>query len=438
MSGVNRGAGGQLSAHTLYHSTKHKHTNRGWINGWNRRWIERWVADHPRLRNGVGSYQEALCKWYNAVRQRGGCLKYQLTLHPVAGAWHSEQLTLTVEGEYIRDVEYRPATGDGAYAQRLLQGSVESAVRAAARVCPYCSVAHTFALSLALEALAEITAPLRAQAIRVIVAELERAASHMNTLAALIAALGLNSATRLSQLETRIRSILLALLGHHEAAYIRPGGLAEPLDEARLADTERAINELLPHMIELAEQTIPRRTLVARMVDIGVLTTDAARQFGLAGPLGRASDIATDQRIDAPYAGYTVLTPALVVEQGGDVHARAVVLLIEAIESLRLAARWLHNLPIGETYTAFTLRLGEGTATVEAPRGPLRYTVRSDGQRLTTVEIGIAPQLDRLLARTLLQNAAVDDTLLIAISTDPCTACWRAATSAIGREHLPL
>ncbi len=360
-------------------------------------------------------------------------MKYQLTLHPVAGAWHSEYITLIIQGEQIVDVEYRPSLGDGSYALQLTKGDLASAVRVAAQACPYCRIAHTLALSLAIEHLAETTAPLRAQAIRVALAEIERAASHINTLAAIATALGLTDAARLSRLETRIRAILLTILGRHDADLICPGGLAAtPADEA-LIEAERAINDLLPQMIGVAEQVIPRRTLLARMVDIGILTTVAAKQFGLAGPLARASGVPTDLRIDQPYAGYTVITPALVVEEGGDVHARAVVLLLEAIEAVRLAARWLHNLPVGAIYEPIQLRAGEATATVEAPRGSLRYTVHSDGQRLSEVQIGIAPQLDRLLARTLLQQAAVDDALLIAISTDPCTACWQAATYLIGR-----
>jgi len=360
-------------------------------------------------------------------------LKYQLTLHPVAGAWHSEQITLTIHGEQIIDVEYRPSLGDGTYARQLTRGEIESATRAAAQACPYCRIAHTLALSLAIEHLAEITAPLRAQAIRVVLAELERAASHINTLAAIATALGLSDAARLSRLETRIRSILLTILGRYDAGLICPGGLVEAPTDAALREADREINELLPAMISVAGQVIPRRSLLARMVDIGVLNTAAAKQFGLAGPLARASGISTDLRTDLPYSGYTIITPTPVVEEGGDVHARAVVMLLEAIESLRLAARWLHNLPVGVAREDFQLRAGEATATVEAPRGPLRYTVRSDGQRLSEAQIGIAPQLDRLLARSLLQRSAVDDALLIAISTDPCTACWQAATYLIGR-----
>lgn len=361
-------------------------------------------------------------------------MKYQLTLHPIAGAWHGERLTLVVHGERIVDVDYRPAVGDGTYARQLVQGGMEGALSAASRVCPYCSVAHTLAFCLAIEQLAGVTPPLRAQAIRVLFAELERAASHINTLAALAMALGLNDAARLSRLETRLRSMLVSLAGNSKTAYIRPGGLANPPADHTLSEITQTVNELLPKMITVAEQSIPRRSLLARTVDIGTLHTTAARQFGLAGPLARASGVETDLRIHAPYAAYHVLTSELVVEEGGDVHARAVVLLLEAIESLRLVSRWLQNLPIGAVYEELALQAGEAIVTVEAPRGPLRYTVCSDGRQLTEVQIGIGPQLDRLLARTLLQQAAIDDALLIAISTDPCTTCWQAATYLIGRS----
>ncbi len=360
-------------------------------------------------------------------------MRYQMVLHPVAGAWHSEQLVLTIQGERISNVEYRPTVGDGQYARRLLISDIDHALQQTARVCPYCSVAHTLAFSMAVEALAGVSPSTHAQAIRVVLAELERAASHLNTLAALVSALGMADAARLSRLETRLRAILLDLLGSYEAALICPGGLVAALPAETLAAAEQSIQKIVPRLIDAAEQTIPRRTLLARMVDVGVLTIAAANQFGLAGPLARASGARADLRVDDPYAAYTVIAPTLVVEDGGDVHARAVVLLLEAIESLRLVARWLNNLPIGTAREEVVLRAGEATVTVEAPRGPLRYTLRSDGQRLTDAQIGIAPQLDRLLARTLLQQAAVDDAMLIAISTDPCTACWQAATYLIGR-----
>jgi Ni,Fe-hydrogenase III large subunit len=73
-----------------------------------------------------------------------------------------------------------------------------------------------------------------------------------------------------------------------------------------------------------------------------------------------------------------------------------------------------------------SLPAGEGEATVEAPRGALRYRVESDGKRINSYRAEPAPQLDRLLARTLLGRAAPDDAVLIALSTDPCSACERA------------
>ena len=67
--------------------------------------------------------------------------------------------------------------------------------------------------------------------------------------------------------------------------------------------------------------------------------------------------------------------------------------------------------------------LRDATATVESARGTLRYTVQSNGVKLTSVRIDAPRQFDRLLSRTLLAGMAVDDAALILASTAPCIAC---------------
>jgi Ni,Fe-hydrogenase III large subunit len=66
---------------------------------------------------------------------------------------------------------------------------------------------------------------------------------------------------------------------------------------------------------------------------------------------------------------------------------------------------------------------GQGSGLVEGPRGLIRYVVESDGRRMTHVRIDAPRQLDRLLARTLLSGALIDNAVAIVASTDPCTAC---------------
>jgi Ni,Fe-hydrogenase III large subunit len=152
----------------------------------------------------------------------------------------------------------------------------------------------------------------------------------------------------------------------------------------------------------MADRLIDHRPLLARTVEIGMLPRAAAEQFGVRGPLARASGVARDARADQPYADYARLEFKPITQEGGDVYARLILLLLEAYESVKLVEQALANLPAGEWRGGLPddLAAGEVSAAIDAPR-----------------------QLDRLLARTLLSNALIDNVVAIIASVDACTAC---------------
>jgi Ni,Fe-hydrogenase III large subunit len=358
-------------------------------------------------------------------------VSYSLILQPSTAAWHGERLVLRLDDEQIVDLEYRPAAADGSFAAGLLQQTPIAALRrVAVESCPHCAVAHSLALCHAFEMIAEADAPPRAVAMRTILAEMERAVSHLQALHAVMSALLLSEpAAEIRTLARALQQGLRELLASAPAPYIIPGGLAAEPALLAVSTAGAAVRKALPAVITLAERLIARSTLISRTVDVGYLSPAAARQFRLSGPLARASGQRSDVRVDRPYAAYGALPPALIVEEGGDVHARGVVLLLETVESLRMADRWLAALPLGAVAVDVELP-ADGTAlsAVEAPRGELTYQVDLRNGVLERLRIRPAPQLDRLLARTMFQRAEADDALLIAVSTDPCSACQRAAS----------
>lgn len=352
-------------------------------------------------------------------------LSYTLALTPAAPAWRGGQrLLLKIDGEVVADVDYRPTID----VSRPVVPPIAplQAIRAAGRRCDSCGFAHALALCLAVEALAGLAPGERAGRLRVAAAELERVAAHLDALGALFDALGLTlDAAALGELAGEARGLLADLAGRQPADLLLPGGLSRDLDEPGQAALRQGLARLNRRLYQLADHTIDRRTLLARTVEVGAIGREAAGQFGLRGPLARAAGIGADLRADAPYAAYAELQPAVVTQEGGDVYARLVVLLLEALESLKLVDRALVELPAGEWRgtDAPELRLGEAQAEVEAPRGGLIYRAGSDGRRLTAVLAVPAPQLDRLLARALLGRARLDDAALIALSTAPCDGC---------------
>jgi Ni,Fe-hydrogenase III large subunit len=204
-----------------------------------------------------------------------------------------------------------------------------------------------------------------------------------------------------------------------------PGGVRRDLSPADREALLVALPKLNRSLYRFIDGLIDQRALLARTVEVGVLRRAAAEQFGVRGPLARAAGIAHDARINHPYAAYDKLAVRPITQESGDVYARLVVLLLEAFESIKLVEQALHDLPETEWQGDLPqeLRAGQGSGVAEGPHGMMRYIVESDGYRITQVRIDTPRQLDRLLARTLLAGALLDDVVAVVASCDPCTSC---------------
>ncbi len=357
-------------------------------------------------------------------------MTYTLALSPRAPALgRPQRVLLKVEGEQILDVEYRPDLADDPRFTQILRTGFEQMVATAVRTCPHCGLAHGLALCQAVEALATLTVPSRGACLRLIAVELERVVSHLQTVAAIFTALALpGPAEAFASHASVLRITLTELTGPEPEHWFVAGGVARDLAKEERNALIRTVGEQLHAIFRLADSLITRRTILGRTVEIGLISQSAASQFGLAGPLARASGLSADLRLDAPYGAYASFQPELVIQEGGDVYARMLVLLLEALEGLKLAERAARELPAGLVQVALPAKLPNGSegSTVEGPRGPIHYQVESTNQRLSAISCRVAPQLDRLLARAVLVKATLDDAALIIISTDPCDACLSA------------
>lgn len=178
-------------------------------------------------------------------------------------------------------------------------------------------------------------------------------------------------------------------------------------------------------LYKLIDRTIRRRAFTRRVVGVGGLQLAAAETFGLSGPAGRASGIARDLRLDEPYAAYDEFKPAQVTQTGGDTYARVMVLLLEAYDSLQIVLRLLEALPEGSWQGRVLESLPSGTVTavVEAPTGPLSYTIVSNGTQLSHIRIETIGAPHRLVWRALLVGQLVENAAIIIASVAACTTC---------------
>jgi Ni,Fe-hydrogenase III large subunit len=337
------------------------------------------------------------------------------------------RIVLRVEGERIADVEYRDGYNDRGIAERLTRASIPQAIHIVSHICAVDTQAHTLVFCQALEALLKVKVPERAATLRVIAAEVERSIAHLGALIEVLNALGLTrEATYLGKLHHGLGEVQQHLCGASvQPNYHVPGGVRQDITSGAREAMLLQLRRLERLMYRFVDRFIDHRGVLQRTVGYGLLGREAAEQFGVRGPIARAAGIPYDARIDRPYAAYATFVPNRVVQERGDVYSRLVVLALEAFESLKLAIKTLSNLPDGEWAgnAPDAVPAGSATATVESARGTLRYTVQSNGVKLTNVRIDAPRQFDRLLARTFLAGMIVDDAALIIASTAPCVAC---------------
>ncbi|MDB5368206.1 MAG: NADH-quinone oxidoreductase subunit [Rhodospirillales bacterium] len=213
-------------------------------------------------------------------------------------------------------------------------------------VSPMCEE-HAFAL--AVEKLLGITAPPRAQYIRVMFAELTRMLNHLLNLTtfgldvgAITPALwGFEEREKLMEFYERASGARL------HANYFRPGGVAFDLP-AGLADDIWEYTEHFPKFVrELETLLTENRIFKQRSVDIGIVDRDAALAWGFTGPMLRASGVAWDLRKAQPYDVYDKMEFDIPVGLTGDCWARYLVRMEEMKESNKIVRQCLSRLPDG-------------------------------------------------------------------------------------------
>jgi NADH:ubiquinone oxidoreductase subunit D len=282
------------------------------------------------------------------------------------------------------------------------------------------------AYSRAIEQLASLPVPIRAQYIRVIVAELERIVMHLAGATNVCAMLGAdNYQHTLHTLNVAANTLLYDFIGRpSNNNIIMPGGLAFEPSKNAFASLQSGIGQLLQSLYRAIDSIIDDRRLLSRTVNVGVLNHQAASQLGVGGIIGRASGLSTDLRFIAPYEAYERLDTSMIVQENGDVYARLMVMLLEAHMSAKMVEQAQRLLKAGPSEGSIPLlKVGNVRSSIEGPRGVITYMLSSDGVRLTECTIQVQRQMDRLVTRTLLLNAQLDDVVPIIASTDTCIAC---------------
>jgi NADH-quinone oxidoreductase subunit D len=247
------------------------------------------------------------------------------------------------------------------------------------------SLSNNLGYCLAVEKLAGIEIPRRAQYLRVVLAELQRLASHLAWVGFMANDIGAMSVL-LYAFEARedVLDIFEEYCGARLTIHgIRIGGAVRDID-ASLASRIRAVLEKIPKRLDDVRALLDEnRIWKERTVGVGRIATADAVDYGLTGPPLRACGAAWDMRKDVPYSSYEDFDFDIPLGANGDVYDRYLVRLEEIGQSIRIVGQALDGLPGGECAAKVPRVLkippGEAFHAIEAPKGVLGFTIRSNG-----------------------------------------------------------
>lgn len=249
-------------------------------------------------------------------------------------------------------------------------------------------MANNHGYALAVEKLAGIAVPERAEYIRVIMSELNRISSHLWGQGFLFNELGAFFTPMLYA--SQEREMILDLFEMVSGArimcnYMRFGGVAYDLPEEFYKPFNHLVFERLPRMVEELDRFLTTNEIaMERTQGLGVLTAEEAIAYSCSGPVLRSAGVAYDVRKHEGYSIYDRFDFKVVTQKRGDVYARYLVRLGEMYESLSILRQAIKDLPEGEIIDKkqWNMRVpaGQAYASVESPKGQLGYYVVSDGK----------------------------------------------------------
>ena len=243
-------------------------------------------------------------------------------------------------------------------------------------------VGHALTYAMTCEALAGVTAPLRADALRAVALELERLANHVGDLGGLSTDVAhLAGASYFGRLRGELLNSLMELCGsRYGRGLVRPGGVRFDLAPEQAADLRERLRRVYGELRQIIDLVLRSSSVESRFERTGIVSRQIAEDLGLVGPVGRASGCARDVRRDHAYGLYQYSHIPVATLETGDVMARASVRAEEAERSLEFLDRELEGLPGGELgCEPGAFRGGRlAVAMVEGWRGEILHAALTD------------------------------------------------------------
>jgi len=311
---------------------------------------------------------------------------FVLNFGPVHPSTHGVyRMRTTLDGEVVLDIE--PVFG---YLHRGVEKLAEERTYGGFlpltdRLDYISPMSNNLAYCLAVEKLARIKVPERAEYIRIIIAELQRVANHCIAVGAFINDCGAYFTPFLYMFRERekILDLFDMVCGQRLTYnYMRIGGVSQDLPDEFLPALGKFMGTM-PGMIDEWETLLKENEiLLARTKGVGILSKEQAINCGISGPVARASGVNRDLRRDDPYSIYDRFDFDVPIQETGDCYDRYRQRVEEMKQSLRIIRQAMSDIPSGPVRAdvPHLVRppVGDAYAHLEAPKGELGFYLVSD------------------------------------------------------------
>ncbi len=321
------------------------------------------------------------------------------------------RMLTTLDGEVVVDME--PIFG---YLHRGIEKLAEErtytgCIPLTDRLDYLASMANNFAYVLAVEKLAGIAVPERAEYIRVIMAELQRIASHLIAVGTFLNDCGAFQTPVVYMIREREKILDLFDMACGQRLtynYMRVGGVSQDIPEEFVPALKKFLKEMPGWIGEYEWLLKENEILLARTKGVGILPKELAINISASGPVLRASGVKWDIRRADPYSIYDRFEFDIPTGTAGDCYDRYRVKIEEMRQSLRILEQAVKELPGGEVRSEVPHLLrppvGEVYGHIEAPRGELGFYLVSDNS--------IAPYRFHVRSSALINLTALRDMII--------------------------
>ena len=316
--------------------------------------------------------------------------------------------------------------------EKVMEGkTVTDALPIVERICGACSVANTWSYCQAVEKIAGVKVPRRAEIIRTLLAEVERITNHVGDLGNIPAGVGFNPAISLGG---RTKEMLMRLQeqlagNRFLRGVIVPGGVAKDITPALADAVEAALEKAAQNVADLDAMFAQQANFQNRIRTTGKVRKTTAIDLAMVGVGARASGFAHDSRKDFAYGVYPELDFQLITETSGDVAARLAVRIRELRESFAMVKALMAKLDQSTDESDLTVNIdwsnvsGEGWGISESARGSdFHYAALIDG-RIDRIFVRSASYPNWPAVTIAVQGDIIPDFPLINKSFELCYAC---------------